>query len=232
MSKKGGSNHFVRMRASKGLGVVSRKKVKWLLAPAPGAHKKTESISAGVLMRDVLGIAQSAHEAKRILNTGNLLVDGRKVKDVKYSIGLMDIISLPAEKKSYRMSLEGAKLVPKEISSEHSSRKYLKVTGKHTIRGAKTQLSFHDGRTYLGDKNVNTGDTCTFSLPEFKLGSHLKFAPGCLCLVTQGKHMGETAELSKMIQRPGSHDSEALMKGPNGEFVTVAKYLFVIDGKF
>ena len=154
MSKKGGSNHFVRMRASKGLGVVSRKKVKWLLAPAPGAHKKTESISAGVLMRDVLGIAQSAHEAKRILNTGNLLVDGRKVKDVKYSIGLMDIISLPAEKKSYRMSLEGAKLVPKEISSEHSSRKYLKVTGKHTIRGAKTQLSFHDGRTYLGDKNV------------------------------------------------------------------------------
>ena len=93
-------------------------------------------------------------------------------------------------------------------------------------------IAFHDGRTYLGDKNVKTGDTCVFSIPEFKLAGHLKFAPGSRCLVTEGKHIGEVAVLSKIIARPGSHDSEALLAGPSGEFVTVAKYLFVVDEKF
>jgi len=194
MGKKGGSNHYVRMRASKSLGVVGRKKVKWLLAPAPGAHKKTEGISAGVLLRDVLHIAQNAHEAKKVLSTGSMLVDGRKVNDIKFAIGLMDIITLPAEKKSYRMSLEGGRLVPKEVSGDAATRKYLKVTGKQTVRGAKTQLAFHDGRTYLGDKNIRTSDTCVFSVPEFKLAGNLKFAPGSRCLVTHGKHAGERSK--------------------------------------
>ena len=232
MSKKGGSKHYVRMRADKQLGIVSRKKVKWLLAPAPGTHKKSESISAGVLLRDVLGRVQNAAEAKRILNSGNLLVDGKKVHDIKFPVGIMDVVSEPAEKKYYRMSLDGGKLVPKEVKGEASSRKYLKVTGKHTINGGKIQLAFHDGRTYLGDKNVKTGDTCVFALPEFKLAAHLKFAPGCRCLVTHGKHTGEIAELAKVIERPGSHESEVLLKGTAGEFVTLAKYLFVVDEKF
>lgn len=232
MSKKGGSNHYVRMRAEKSLGVVGRKKVKWLLAPSPGMHKKAESISAGVLLRDVLGKVQNMHEAKRVLNSGNFLVDGKKVKDVKFSIGLMDMVTLPAEKKTYRMSLSGVNLVPKEVSGEQAGRKYLKVTGKHTIAKGKLQIAFHDGRAYLGDKAITTGDTCVFSVPGMKLAGNLKFAPGAKCLVTHGKHAGEIAELSKVIERPGSHDSEVLMAGASGQFITVAKYLFVVDEKF
>ena len=232
MSKKGGSNHFVRMRAGKELGVISRKKVKWLLAPAPGKHKKFESISAGVLLRDVLGIVQNSSEAKKLMNSGQLLIDGKVVKDVKFSVGLMDVLTIPAEKKSYRMSLNGENMAPKEITSEAASRKYLKATGKNTIKGAKTQIAFHDGRAYLGDKKIMTGDTCVFSIPEFKLALHIKFAPGARCLVTKGKHAGEIAQLDKIIERPGSHDTEALLSGPSGQFVTVAKYLFVVDEKF
>lgn len=232
MSKKGGSNHFVRQRASKELGVVDRKSIKWLLAPSPGRHKKFESISAGVLLRDVLEIVQNAFEAKKLMNSGNLLVDGKVAKDVKLAIGLMDVLTIPAEKKSYRMSLDGQNLVPKEVSGDAAVRKYLKVTGKNTIKGAKTQIAFHDGRVYLGDKKIMTGDTCVFSLPEFKLAGHIKFAPGARCLVTQGKHAGEIAQLDKVIERPGSHGSEVLLSGSSGQFVTVAKYLFVVDEKF
>ncbi|VVB99124.1 30S ribosomal protein S4e [uncultured archaeon] len=232
MSKKGGSNHYIRMRADKRLGVVGRKSVMWLLAPNPGKHKKSESISAGVLMRDVLCRVQNLHEAKKIMNSGNFLVDGKKVKEPKYSIGLMDIITEVAEKKSYRMSLDGPKLVPKEVKSESAEKKYLKATGKATVTGGKTQITFHDGRTYLGDKNIHTGDTCVFAIPSFKLAGHLKFAPGARCLVTQGKHIGEIAKLDKVIARPGSHESEAQLSGDSGEFVTLVKYLFVVDEKF
>ena len=232
MSKKGGSNHFVRMRASKDIGVVSRKKVKWLLAPAPGTHKKAEGISAGVLLRDVLGIASSIHEVKKILNSGGMLVDGKKVTEPKFPIGIMDIITFPSEKKTYRMSLDGPRLVPREVKGAAASCKYLKATGKNTVKGGKLSIAFHDGRNYLGDKNIGTGDTCVFGVPGFKLASHIKLAPGVQCLVMKGKHMGEVAKLDKIIARPGSHDTEAQLTGASGEFITVVKYLFAIDGNY
>lgn len=220
------------MRADKHLGIVSRKKVKWLLAPMPGKHGKNESISAGVLLRDVFGKASSIYEAKKILNAGNLLVDGKKVKEAKCSIGLMDVISQPAEKKSFAMKLVGKRLEPKEVAGEAAGVKYLKVIGKNVVGGGKVQLAFHDGRVYLGDNQVKTGDTLLFAIPSFKLAGHLKFAPGCLCLVTQGKHIGEVAKLEKVIERPGSHESEAKLAGKDGDFVTLVKYLFVVDEKY
>lgn len=232
MSKKGGSNHFVRMRASKSLGVTQRKSVKWLLAPNPGPHKRDESISAGVLMRDVLCKARDMREVKKILNSNAFVVDGKKVKDEKYAIGLMDIVALPSENKAYRMSLSGPSLVPREVKGAQAGRKYLKAVGKHTVKGRKTNITFHDGRNYLGDNHIRTGDTCVFSVPEFKLVSHIKLSPGVQCLVMEGKHIGETAKLEKIIERPGSHDAEALLSGPSGEFVTVAKYLFAVDAEY
>ena len=232
MSKKGGSNHFVRMRANKNTGVVGRKKIKWLLAPEPGTHKKAESISTGVLLRDVLGRASSIHEVKKILNSGGLLIDGKKITEAKFGVGVMDIISEPAEKKVYRMSLDSARLVPKEVKGDSATRKYLKVIGKNTNKGGKIVIAFHDGRNQFGDKHISTGDTCVFSIPDFKLLSHIKLAPGVSCVVMKGKHMGEVAKLEKIIERPGSHDTEAHLIGADGEFITVRKYLFAVDGNY
>lgn len=232
MSKKGGSRHFVRMRAAKELGVIERKRVKWLLSSAPGPHKKGESISAGVLLRDVLGRAQSMREAKKILASGNLVVDGKRISDIAFPIGLMDIVSEPADKKAYRMSLDGARLSPMEIKGEKAGRKYLKVTGKHTVALGKTCVTFHDGRNLLADKHIMTGDTCVLTVPGNKLLAHIKLAPGASCIVVKGKHRGETAKLEKLIERSGSHDTEAVLSGPSGEFVTVAKYLFAIDADY
>ncbi len=232
MSKKGGSRHFVRMRAHKRLGVIGRKAIRWLLAPNPGPHRQSDSISVGVLMRDVLHRARTIHEVKKILNSGNVLVDGKKITDTKYSIGLMDIISEPAEKKTYRIALLGPNMAPKAIDANAATKKYLKVVGKRTVAGGKICLSFHDGRNLIGDKHVSTGDTCLLSVPEFKMVSHIKLSPGVRCLIVDGKHRGDIATLSKIIERPGSHASEALMTGASGDFVTVAKYLFAVDENF
>jgi len=220
------------MRASKNTGVVSRKKIKWLLAPEPGTHNKMESISTGVLLRDVLGRASSIHEVKKILNSGGFLVDGKKITEPKFPIGVMDIVSEPSEKRVYRMSLDSARLVPKEVKGDAANRKYLKAVGKNTTKGGKITIAFHDGRNQAGDKHISTGDTCVFSIPGFKLLSHIKLEPGVSCLVMKGKHMGEVAKLEKIIERPGSHDTEAHLTGANGEFITVRKYLFAVDGNY
>ncbi len=229
MSKKGGSRHALRIGAQKRIGIKHRKGIKWLLAPCPGAHKREESISAGVLLRDILEKARNLHEVQKILNSGNLLVDGRKIKDKRFPIGLMDIVTLPAQKISYRMSLSGPNMVPKELSQKAASKKYLRVTKKHTAKGGKTAITFHDGRAHAGDKHIKVGDTCVLSVPQFKLESHIKLEPGVQCLVIKGKHTGELAKLDKIIERTGSHGAEAHLSGASGEFVTLVKYLFAVD---
>lgn len=220
------------MSANKRIGVVERKKVKWLLAPSPGPHKKSECVSSGVFLRDVVCRAATIREAKKILNTGGLLADGKKIKDIKFPLGLMDIVSEPAQKKTYRISLSGPNLIPREITGDNASRKYLRVAKKHVVKGGKTNITFHDGRNYLGDNQIKTGDTCVFSIPGFKMEKHIKLEPGARCLVVEGKHRGEIAKLEKIIERPGSHDSEALLKDAESEFITVVKYLFVVDDQF
>ncbi|MEM4555008.1 MAG: S4 domain-containing protein [Candidatus Anstonellaceae archaeon] len=232
MSKKGGSHHLVRICAPKEVGVKSRKKFKWVITPNPGKHKKSESIAAGTLLKEVLGLASNTKEAKRILNSGGLLVDGKKVKDIKFSIGLMDILFVPSENKYYRMSLSGKYLFPKEITAQEASRKYFKVIGKTTIKKGRVQISLHDGRTFIGDNNIKRGDTCVLSVPDFKLISHIKLQPGVRCLITHGRHKGQIAVLEKGIQRPGSHETEAMLSSESGPFITLMKYLFVIDDKF
>ena len=232
MAKKGGSKHFVRLGAQKSLGVVDRKKVKWLLAPSPGTHGKRESVSIGVLLRDVLRMASNLHEVRRMLNAGAVLVDGKKVKSPKFPVGPMDIVSDVAGKKTYRMEFSGPNLAPKEVAGEAASRKYLKAVRKHTVKGGKTCITFHDGRNYLGDNGIRTGDTCVFSVPGFELGAHIKLAQGAQCIVMSGKHRGAMAKLEKIVERPGSHAAEAVLSGPEGEFITVVKYLFVIDGNY
>ncbi|MCX8194626.1 MAG: S4 domain-containing protein [Candidatus Micrarchaeota archaeon] len=232
MAKKGGSHHMVRLVAKKRTGAVARKKLKWLLVPSPGPHPKADSIPVGVLIRDTFKWARNLAEAKRILKSGALLIDGRKVSDPHFPVGLMDIVSSPAQNKFYRISLKGPSLFPKEIKPEEAKSKYLKVIRKHTIKGGKINLTFHDGRNYVSDAHINTGDTCILSVPEFKLQSHIRLAPGAQCLVVEGKHRGEKARLEKIIERPGSHESEALLSGPEGEFITVLKYLFPIDENY
>src|SRR5438105_1812911 len=64
------------------------------------------------------------------------------------------------------------------------------------------------------------------------LRDQLQLAPGVRCLVTEGKHAGETATLEKIIERVGSMDSEAQLKSGKESFITVTKYLFVVDDEF
>lgn len=232
MAKRGGSHHFVRLTASRKLPIVGRKTVKWMLAPMPGTHPKKMSFSAGVLLRDVLGIARDMKEVKRMLAEGSVLVDGKKIHEPKFSIGLMDIVELPKAGKAYRLQIDGTKLAPKEIKAKDAKIKLCKVVSKRTVEGGKIAVGLHDGRTLLADNNVRVGATLRMSIPDFKVKDMLPFEPGVKCLVTDGTHAGENAVLEKIIERVGSMDSEAQVRSGKESFITVTKYLFVVDNEF
>ena len=82
MAKMGSRKHLKRFKAPKSWP-ISPKENKWTVKPAAGPHAIEDSLSLLVVIRDILGLADNSREAKRIINTGKVLVDGRARKDYK-----------------------------------------------------------------------------------------------------------------------------------------------------
>ncbi len=232
MAKRGGSRHYKRLTVPTSLPVVGRKHIHWLLSPKPGPHPRNSALALGVLLRDSLHVGVDLREVKKSVVTGSIKVDGKIVRDIRRPIGLMDIIEIPKMGKTWRMQIAGGRLSPKEIEGALAKHKLCKVTGKRTITGKQVQITLHDGRTMKADDSVKMGATLALSVPAFKIEKQLAMAPGVRCLITKGKHAGEIAVLENVIERVGSMDSEAKMKSGGENFITVTKYLFVVDDQF
>ena len=87
MANMGSRKHLKRYKAPKTWPIHPKEKT-WTVKPAAGPHAIEDSLSLLVVVRDILGIADNAREAKRIINSGNVLIDGRVKKDYKYPVGL------------------------------------------------------------------------------------------------------------------------------------------------
>jgi small subunit ribosomal protein S4e len=187
---------------------TGKKTAYWVIAPRPGRHAKSACIPLLVIVRDVLKLAGTAREAKAILSAGNVLVDGKMCSEAAFAVGLMDTISLQGIAKHYRAlpaTRGGLRLV--EIPEAEAATKVLKVTGKRTLKGKKTQITFHDGRTLLlapsdgGEKGVKTGYSAVFNLKDGKVLKFLPLERRSLVLVYKGAHSGKLFEVSSL--KPG-----------------------------
>ncbi len=233
MAKRGGTKHLKRIASPKAVPITDKKAHTWMTRPHPGPHPSKRSMPLGVLMRDVLKLAPTLRECRKILSGRMLEVDGKARTDEKFPVGLMDVISFPRSAKHFRIVVDNkGRLVPHEIGTEQSARKILRVTKKHTVPGGKISLTFHDGRNMLADNHVRVGDSVVVSLPKAKMEAHLKRGKGARCLIVEGKHAGSIVSLKEIIERKGQKPPEALVQGGSEEFVTVAKYLFVVDEAF
>lgn len=222
-----------RIASPKAVPVHDRKDRKWMIRAIGGPHSKKQAIPLGVLVRDVLKIATTLREVRRVLSNRLLMVDGRVRTDEKFPVGLMDVISFTKGDKNYRVVVDRkGRLVPIEINKEKAAMKICKVVKKHTLSGGKLNLTFHDGKNLIGDNHVRVGDSVLLSLPDGKMKTHLKRAKGSRCLVMEGAHAGKIVTLNDIVERKGGKPSEASVHDKHGEFITVAKYLFVVDENF
>lgn len=233
MAKLGGTKHVKRIASSKAIPITDKKEKTWIIRTAPGPHSKRHSIPLGVLLRDVLKMAPTLREARKILSGRMLLVDGSVRTGENFPVGLMDVVSLPKGGRHFRMVVDRkGRLMPHEIAAGDSSSKILRVVKKHSAPGGKTILTFHDGRNMVGDNHVRVGDSVVVSLPRPAMKSHLKREKGARCLVMEGKHAGNIVMLKDIVERKGGKPSEAIVENKSEEFTTVTKYLFVVDEAF
>ncbi|MCX8172449.1 MAG: 30S ribosomal protein S4e [Archaeoglobaceae archaeon] len=208
---------------------IPRKAGKWVVKPSPGPHNKS-AIPLAVVLRDLLELADTAREARKIISAGEILVDGVVRKDYKFPVGLFDVVSIPKLDKSYRVIFdEKGRYILREI--EDYDRKLFKITGKTIVKGGKVQLNLFDGSNILANNQYRTKDSILLKIPEKHILDHLKFEEGALIMIVGGTHAGEIGKVKSYKIVKGSGSNLVTVETPEGEITTIQDYVFVVGKK-
>ena len=207
---------------------LPRKTSVWIQKPNPCGHPLDLCMPMGVILRDVLGVAQNRREAKKILHSKLVKVDGSIETDIGRGVGLMDVLTVGDV--SYKCILDtNGKLRYRMIPAKEASTKICRVMGKTTIKGAKTQVHLHDGRNLLFNDNpeYKTGDSLVISLPDQEVKSYHKFEEGSIAYLTGGNHIGELATVRGQDIKRSSKANEVQFD----DFGTISDYVFIISSE-
>ena len=178
---------------------INRKDKRFVITVRPGSHPKNNSIPSAVLLRDTLNIVNTLREAKSSIYGGKVKVDGVIQKSLHHSIGLMDVVELENANDIYRLvPKNGQTLFPIKINKNEKSKKLVRVKSKTSIKGGRTQLGFHDGRTIITDTSVNVGDTCLLQIPEQKILDVIKFEKNSQVIIIKGTNAGRVGTINEI----------------------------------
>ncbi len=239
MGKKGGGHHLKR-KSAPAFWPIHRKEALWTVKPDPGPHPMDKSIPLVLIVRDMLGLAETRSEARTIISGGNVTVDGEVRKEELFPSGLMDVISIARIQKSFRVMPSEKGLILHAIDKDEEKFKLCRIENKKTLDGGDVQLNLHDGRNLVvkvKDSNKSeeedvfkTFDTVKISLPDQEIQSHLKLAEGVPALIVGGKNIGRHGRISAIETRQAQkRKSLVTIEDSKGERLqTTIEYVFVI----
>ncbi len=238
MARMGGQRRQKALAAPK-FWPILRKEYKWTVKPRPGPHPAEYSLPLLLVVRNVLGLAKTGREARKLISEGHFKVDGRVRKDHKYPVGLMDVVEIVDTGEAYRFipyPVKFFKLHP--IPREEASIKPVRINNKTTVKGGHIQLNLHDGRNILirvsDPRNpvedvYKTLDTLVITLPGQEIKSHLKFGEGALAIIVAGRNVGRVGRILEVQHGWGRKRSIVTLEDPTGNrFQTSLEYVFII----
>lgn len=213
---------------------MGRKWGVFAVRPCPGPHRIKECIPLQIILREILGYAETSKEARNVLNSGKVMVDKKVRKDPKFPTGFMDVVEIPELKQQFRVLIKGKNLSLGKISQEDSKKKTCKITGKTTIKRGIMQICLHDGRNIRvnpKDDLYNTRDSLVIALPEQKILKHLKFQKGMTAVITGGRNIGREGKIKDIRDRKNMFEkSIVIIETKEGEVQTPKEYVFVTGG--
>jgi len=206
---------------------IPRKTHTWTVKSRPGPHSAKYGLPLLIVIRDLLGFADNAREATRILNEGNVLVDGKVRKDHKYPVGIFDVISIPKLDKQYRVLLDAKGKFNLHELEPGVTRKLNKIRNKTILKGGTLQLNLNDGTNKVVDREYNTGDSVILSIPGKEIVDRIEFEEGNLVMVVGGAHSGEVGKIKKIQIVRSSRPNRVIISGGE-EFETTVDHVFMI----
>ncbi len=238
MGKKGKTARLKRKPAP-AFWPIHRKELPWIVKPSPGSHSLKKCLPLTMVLRDILGVAQTRKEAKLILDQGKVLLDGKICKQDDIPVGLMDVISIPEMDKYYRVMPSHKGLVLNPISKEESKMKLFRVENKTTVHNG-IQIALHDGSNILvkvaDSKNPHeatyeTFDVIKVAYPEKQVVQTLKTKEGNIAVITGGKNIGKQGKIVEIEKTEAKkrHQALVLIEDSKGtRYQTILDFVFSI----
>jgi small subunit ribosomal protein S4e len=216
-------NHLKRISTPK-TWKIGRKEETFISRPSPGGQPLLHSISINTLFKEELKFAKTTKEVKNILNKSEILVDGKQTKNYRYSVGLMDVVSIPKTKENYRLLLnKNGQLFAKSVKAAEANLKPKRITGKGKIAKGITQLRFFDGHNLKVEKDeYKVGDTVVYDFKDKKITNTLKLEKGALVYLTGGAHIGFVGTVEDLGTK------KIHIKTEDKIFETARRYAFVV----
>ncbi len=204
MARMGGKRHMKRL-ATPSFWPILRKERVWSIKPSAGPHPKARAIPLLLIVRELLGIAETNREARRVISEGHIKVDGKVRKNYKYPVGFMDVIEITDTQEYFRaipVPIKVIGLVP--IPKDEASYKVCRIENKTTVKGGHVQLNLHDGRNILvkvsDPKNpeedvYGTIGSVKISLGEGRIVEYYPMKEGAPVIVIGGRNVGRVAKV-------------------------------------
>ena len=239
MGRKGERGHLKRKPAPK-LWPIHRKEAVWTIMPKPGPHCASRSLPLALVVRDILGFAKTAKEARNIISQGKVLVDGKVRCDDRFLVGLMDVISIPELNKYYRVLPSGKGLFLYPVSSDDAAFKLCRIENKTLVKNGKMHLDLHDGSSYLVDGSnsqelekviYHTLDVVKLSVPDHELLGYTKLSVGAPIIIIGGKNMGKVGKVATIEKQADKKRRDLLvtLKDVNGnQLQTIMDFVFIL----
>jgi len=196
----------------------------------PGPHKLKESIPLVLLIRNRLKYALSYGEVTKILAQRSVKIDGKVRTDLKYPVGVMDVITIEKTKDAFRLlyNVKG-RFSLLRVNEAETKFKLCKITRSQTGPGGVPFVVTHDGRTVrYPHPEVKVNDTIKLDLETGKIEKYAKFHSGNVCMITGGRNLGRVGIIKHLEKHEGAQTIAYVEDLAGKHFATLAHNLFVI----
>jgi small subunit ribosomal protein S4e len=202
---------------------IKRKGQTFVTRPLP-SKSYSLSLPISIIFKDILKYCKTSNEVKTILRDKEVLVDGKRKKDLRSLVGFMDVLAIPLSGEEYRVLINKTKkLQLVQITKEESDVKVCKIISKTKLMKGKTQLNLFDGRNIIvKEDKYSVDDSVLIKLPSQEIKESFKMEKGNHALLISGTHTGEHGLIEQI-----SKDAVTI-KTKEGAFETSKKAVFVV----
>jgi len=229
------TNHQKRLAAPESWP-VGRKEETFTVKAGAGPHGE-DGVPLLIILRDVLGYADSRKEARYALDQDTVVINGKPVSDEERPVGMFDIVTFTERGEHYRVFPdEGGRLSLTPIDETAAGSKLGKVVGKQHVPGGDVQLTLHDGQTLLVDDDATygVGDSLVVDNDDDSIVAHFEYEEGALATAVAGQHAGRIGTIDEIQVTASSAANNVLLSahGDGEDFETLEEYIVVIDENF
>merc|ERR1712222_259230 len=199
---RGPKRHMKRVRAPKAW-MLDKMGGIYATRPMQGPHKLRECIPLHTILRYKLKYALTGRESMVILKdpSNEVKVDGKVRREIKYPVGLMDVVTIPKTDDKYRVMYDvKGRFTFVPIREKESQYKLCKVVKKFNGPNKVPYMITHDARTIrFADPKIKIGDTINLNLATGEIKEHYRMKQGNVCMLTGGNNKGRVGIVTDIM---------------------------------